>query len=109
MTILQAIKETWLLWDRILTEGLRSKPETIFLHDCPCCQYVFDLDGSTIESMHFHDCTKCPLFGLWGSNCQSDSSVFSDWEGADTKEEQTMCAKIIRDFAKNLYLEEKSK
>lgn len=110
MTRLQAIKETWLLWDRICEEELNCKPKTNFLYDCPCCQYVYDLDDIDNRGMALHDCRQCPLFDLWGSTCQSDDSVFSLWEYSEPGSlESASAARHIRDFAKNLYLNERDR
>ena len=86
MTKATALLETHKMWLQMAIEEeesgeIAAKPKTKYLHDCACCQYVFDIGDSKSTSMKFHDCKKlCPMIPVWPYGCERQPSPYVDWE-----------------------------
>jgi len=88
MTKATALLETHKMWLQMAIEEEESgevavKPDTKYLHDCACCQYVFDIGDSKSTSMMYHDCNRCPMVDIWPVGCEYGYSPYREWQGAE--------------------------
>ena len=93
------------VWTEILENELTVKPDTEYIHDCPCCQYVVEqvhgenvaVDNSVIKFNMMSEMNNynagvwvstrceelCPLKTLWPDGCTDNDNIDEDnLEGA---------------------------
>lgn len=122
LTLGEAIEETESMWRNIIDTG--RKPNTVWLHDCPCCEYVYQKKfGKTSERFCImaqseedykfkkaalvHDdevilcINNCPMRELWPDGCESPSSPYRKWSN-NINFDKDDHAEEIADFAKDL-------
>ncbi len=117
MTKKEALKATYEIWNKLA--DLEDKTGNVqdqhvkdelgwkYVHSCPCCQYVFDLDDNVSTCMAYHDCDKCPMISFWEYGCEgyrgitSDITVYNSWIDGEFG-----CARKIANTALELHNKE---
>lgn len=100
------------IWTEISFKELVTKPETKFIHDCPCCHYVVELVyGKSVEELKAEgidrfrmdklghvagsditdsserviNCKQfCPMKGIWPEGCEIEPTPYTIWHRYDT-------------------------
>ena len=122
LTLDEAIEETESMWRDLARKRGNAKPVTTWMHNCPCCEYVFQkLFGKHSEEQcimaqsqsdyenkveSYPNSTvifcidDCPMRELWPDGCESSSSPYHKW--GDIYDDTSEYAEEIADFAKDL-------
>ncbi len=123
---LKALQETYKMWSELAKTGDALKPNTEFVHDCACCEYVTqkvfgknwrdlsqfsgpypkpDMNSNTLSNISINCKDLCPMTAIWPNSCIRNS-YFASWDYAYTEERRKFYAQQIADGAKEVLLGE---
>jgi hypothetical protein len=102
-----ALEATEAIWRKLSENGNNHKPDTEFVSNCPCCEYVMQQVGRMPEcadkgvyipwkTFNAH-LALCPLKTLWPEGCRGPASPYELWFESAKRD-----AKARRQYAKQI-------